>query len=420
MRFRITILLLLTLSALTSSYAYPFSAIRKYDIADGISENTVRTIVQDRSGYIWLGTKDGISRFNGHTFQNYGGYPKTTDLGLLNVIKLCIHSDGRRIWVGTVDGLYIFDPISEKFTRLSSEPEIKSIVNDICYDNDGGLWIATSAGLFRYNETEDTLKRYGNTGEKGSLKGHVTLSLLKDSSGDIWIGTRNGLAFYHKGLDKFILHKWPGKQDNGVPYEINHLIENSRGEIWIGTHYDGLLCYDRITGQFSQHRVSLSEGGNTWIRALHETKEGDLHIGTEDGLFILDNETRKVRHAKDFSKSVIYSITQDHEGGTWVGTYFDGIYYIPPQSSNVTWFREIQGENSLSGKAVSQFCEDSNGNIWVATEDEGLNRFNKRTKKFIHYKTDTTPPQPENQSQQSARPHAGRQGSVDRNILQGN
>ena len=373
--------------------AQPFSSLRKYDISDGISENTVRTIVQDKTGYIWLGTKDGICRYNGDGFRNYGGYPKKNDAAFLDVIKLCPHSDGQKIWIGTVDGIHLFNPHDETFMSLSEKIGVNSTVNDICYDNIGNLWIASGNGLFRYDEKSDTVNVYKYSPDKGALPSNVALSLLKDSSGDIWVGTRAGLALFHKGLNKFIPYAWVRNNNNGKPLEINHMTEGVNGEIWIGTHYDGLLCFDRLTGSFQSFSVSTGKNGNTWIRAVHRTPDNNLFIGTEDGLFTFDIGTRKVKHVKDFSRAVIYAFMQDHEGGIWLGTYFDGMYYIPPQNTKINRFHEVTGEkNSLSGKAISQFCEDKDGNIWIATEDEGLNHFNTSTGRFTHYKADTAPP----------------------------
>ena len=385
--FSLVVLLLST----GSIVAQTFSNLRKYDITDGISENSVRSIIQDRSGYIWIGTKDGICRFNGQTFQNYGGYPKTSDNNLLDVMKLVLHEDGRRIWVGTVEGLYIFDPFSESFCKTNPDGLINSTINDICYDNEGDLWIASANGLYRHNESKGTIREYKNDGSKGSLTNNVVLSLLLDSSGDIWIGTRDGLSVYNKGLDKFISYSWERNGSIGFTHEINQIIESKDGTIWIGTHYDGVLSFDRISGKFTSHNVQTSNNGNTWIRALHESSDGRIYIGSEDGLFTFNPSNEKIKQISDFSKAVIYSFLEDYEGGMWIGTYFDGIFYIPPQNNNITWHCEIPGENSLSGKAVSQFCEDQNGNIWIATEDEGLNHFNPKTGKFTHYKPESAP-----------------------------
>lgn len=368
--------------------AQPFSSLRKYDISDGISENTVRTIIQDNKGYIWLGTKDGICRYNGDRFSNFGGYPKISEMTFLDVIKLCPHINGHKIWIGTVDGIYLFDAHDETFKSFSGKIGITSTVNDICYDDDENLWIASGNGLFRYNEKNGDVKEYRHDSNKGSLPNNVVLSLLKDSSGDIWAGTRSGLALFHKGLNKFIPYAWTRSSNSGSPLEINHMVEGSNGEIWLGTHYDGLLCFDRLTGCFRSFKIGTGKNGNTWIRALHETTDNTIFIGTEDGLFVFDIIAKKVKHVKDFSRAVIYSFLLDHEGGIWMGTYFDGVYYIPPQNKKISRFHEVTNENSLSGKAISQFCEDKDGNIWIATEDEGLNYFNIHTGKFTHYKAD--------------------------------
>ena len=381
------ILLLLACTFLSTggTYAQTLSNVRKYDITDGISENSVRCIIQDGDGYIWIGTKDGICRFNGHTFRNYGGYPKTTESNLIDVMKMTLHKDGRRIWVGTVDSLYLFDSGSGTFHNIRPNGMIRASVNDICYDDDGNLWIASSSGLFRYNETTGKIDEYRSDGEKGSLTSNVILSLLKDSSGDMWVGTRDGLTFYHKGLNKFIPYNWERKRQSSHPYEINHIIECQDGTILLGTHYDGILSFDRISGKFVSYEVAPPTNSNTWIRALNENPDGTIFIGTEDGLYTLDRKTGKTRTIPDFSKAVIYTFMKDNEGGMWIGTYFDGVYYIPPQNSDILLQREIPGENSLSGKAVSQFCEDHYGNIWIATEDQGLNHLNTRTGRFTDF-----------------------------------
>lgn len=86
-----------------------------------------------------------------------------------------------------------------------------------------------------------------------------------------------------------------------------------------------------------------------------------------------------------FGSKCIYSFSRDREGGVWVGTYFDGVYYISPQSNYIKWYYEKHKQNSLSGNAVSQFSEDSEGNLWIATENGGLNYFNPRTEEFTRY-----------------------------------
>lgn len=105
-------------------------------------------------------------------------------------------------------------------------------------------------------------------------------------------------------------------------------------------------------------------------------------IGTEDGLFLFRQKEKTIHKLEAFGSKCIYSFSRDREGGVWVGTYFDGVYYISPQSNYIKWYYEKHKQNSLSGNAVSQFSEDSEGNLWIATENGGLNYFNPRTEEF--------------------------------------
>lgn len=387
--------LLLTVLNLTAA-AQSFSVMRHYDISDGISDNSIRSVIQDRTGYIWLGTKDGISRFDGRSFTSFGGYPRTSDGYLLNVFRLYPHSDGKNIWVGAVDGLYLFDCHSEEFTHLSNRTEsgrmINSLVNDLCYDDRGRLWIASVYGLFCYDEATDSLKVYVNSGQKGDIPHNVITCLLKDSSGRIWVGTRKGLSFYNEVQDQFMTYVWKSKNPGNVSYEVSHLIETVNGEIWAGSQNDGLMRFDPLNGRFTSFRVSDGTRGNTWIRSIHEMNERYLLLGSENGLFTFDRKTEKAEHVRNFNQKAVYSFITDHEGGIWVGTYFDGIFYISPQNGNLGLYQERQGNDSMKGKAISQFCEDEYGNIWIATEDEGLNHFNPETGVFTHYSASTRPP----------------------------
>ena len=390
-----SMILLLTVLTVTAA-AQSFSVMRHYDISDGISDNSVRSIIQDKSGYIWLGTKDGISRFDGRSFTSFGGYPRTSDGYLLNAIRVYPHSDGNRIWVGAVDGLYLFDNHSEEFTHLSNRTEsgrmINSLVNDLCYDDRGILWIASASGLFCYDEAKDSLKVYVHSGQKGDIPHNVCSTLLKDSSGRIWVGTRKGLACYNEVQDRFVTFLWKRQTGSDASYEVCHMIETANGEIWAGTQHDGLMRLDPMNGRFTSFRVSDGTRGNTWIRTIHEMDERHLLIGSENGLFTFDRKTEKVEHVKSFGQKAIYSFKTDHEGGIWVGTYFDGIFYISPQNGNLNLYQERQDPGSMRGKAISQFCEDNDGNIWIATEDEGLNHFNPETGTFTHYSASSRPP----------------------------
>ncbi|MBR4850886.1 MAG: hybrid sensor histidine kinase/response regulator, partial [Tidjanibacter sp.] len=377
----ILILCYLSLAGGVCASGQTFSAVRQYDVKAGISDNTVRTIVQDYTGHLWFGTKDGINRFNGSTISRFGSYPRTSDQPLFNILKLCPHANNRQLWVATVDGLYLFDTIEGTFDffdkKTIDNKGVASVVNDVCYDATGALWIATSNGLFCYEEKEDALRYYHSSDQKGSLPSNTVICILRDSSGDMWFGTRAGLAYYRRGVDKFTTYCWTRKNMSSLPYEIGTLMETSEGDIWIGTRYDGLMHLDRTAGRFTSYPIIGTSEGNTWVRAIHQLDNNTFLIGTEDGLFVFDHSTKEITHQPALGTESIYDFITDREGGLWIGTYFAGAYYISPQSNSMHWYRE--GTSALHGSVVSQFCEDSNGNLWIATENGGLNHFNTTT-----------------------------------------
>ena len=237
-----------------------FSVMRKYDVKTGLSDNTVRTIMQDSTGYIWLGTKDGVNCFNGIEFTKFADTVDSSNNTLINVLKLYPHIDRVNIWTATTDGLYLFNTQSKDFMLFGEKTDqgvgIVGTVNDLCYDDDGRLWIGTSRGLFVYDERKGQLRRYVKSQvEPTSIPDNQVISVFKDSSGTLWFGTRQGLARYKKASDNFAVYRLPRLTKVSHPFEINTLMETADGEIWIGTRYDGLLHLDRSDGTFTAYPV---------------------------------------------------------------------------------------------------------------------------------------------------------------------
>ena len=253
-----------------------FSVMRKYDVKTGLSDNTVRTIMQDSTGYIWLGTKDGVNCFNGIEFTKFADTVDSSNNTLINVLKLYPHIDRVNIWTATTDGLYLFNTQSKDFMLFGGENGsgvgIVGTVNDLCYDDDGRLWIGTSRGLFVYDERKGQLRRYVKSQvEPTSIPDNQVISVFKDSSGTLWFGTRQDWRDIKKLriiLQYIVCPVFLKKVSH--PFEINTLMETADGEIWIGTRYDGLLHLDRSDGTFTAYPVVATYQSNIWIRALFQ------------------------------------------------------------------------------------------------------------------------------------------------------
>ena len=383
---------ILSICILLTSVSLVFANIyKKYDVRSGLSGNCVRSILQDSIGYMWFATQDGLNRFNGIEFTNYGHSSENGGNSYMNIVTICRHQDNNQIWVASTEKLYLFDSREEKFSVFDTQTEDGVTVNSVfgmAYDNDGQLWIGTANGLFVYNEKKGTLRQYLHSlSDPHSLPDNHVWVIYNDSFGTIWIGTRNGLAKYNQRTDNFTGYI---SEDTsfGRPAcnEIISLMESSQGVLWAGTWYGGLTRFNKETGQF---RYYFGEGDTLTIpriRTLFQRTANSFYLGSDDGLYTFNTTTGECLPTDDGqNKESIYACYQDREGGIWIGTYFSGVSYLSPKHKDIEWYYPNGTENSLSGNVISQFCEDPNGNIWIATEDGGLNLFDPRTKKFKNH-----------------------------------
>ncbi|WEK37448.1 MAG: two-component regulator propeller domain-containing protein [Candidatus Pseudobacter hemicellulosilyticus] len=364
---------------------------RNYTVAEGLSANTVRAIVQDNQGFLWFGTKNGISRFDGYQFKRYQfNKNKPGSLGNNFIHALC-RADSTHIWIGTENGVYILDLSTELFDPL---PGLEgNAVFDILRDSKGNTWITTRLnGLYKIAPGSRQLQLVGNR-EKGNgplTSRHLT-QLAEDNNGHIWIGT------YGYGLD--VLDPASMRVTNyntGNGLTSNYVIavyKDGNGRIWSGTFTRGVSMYDPQTRSFtSYHKNSSPAINDDIVRGISQPEPGKIFIGTEKGLNILDEATGAIssyqNHPADpfsISDNSVYRIYPDRNGTTWIGTYFGGVSYFRPGGSAFELYYPTGNTGTLTGRAVSCFLEDEPGKFWIGTEDGGLQYFDSRTKVFRQY-----------------------------------
>lgn len=183
---------ILSICILLASVSLVFANIyKKYDVRSGLSGNCVRSILQDSIGYMWFATQDGLNRFNGIEFTNYGHSSENGGNSYMNIVTICRHQDNNQIWVASTEKLYLFDSWEEKFSVFDKQTEDGVSVNSVfgmAYDNDGQLWIGTTNGLFVYNEKKGTLRQYLHSlSDPHSLPDNHIWVIYNDSFGTIWI-----------------------------------------------------------------------------------------------------------------------------------------------------------------------------------------------------------------------------------------
>ena len=383
------IVLLLFFSAFVFQKLYAQKIFfRHYTVTDGLCANTIWDIEQDEQGYMWFGTKYGLSRFDGYTFKSFQYQSGVTGTLGNNFIRKIFKYDAKTFWIGTDEGIYIFDLETEKFKLF--KPLKHHFINDLIRSKDGNVWIATKAqGLFCYTPKTQKIRHFSTATETKISSNEIT-KILQDDAGEVWIGT------YGKGIDVLNPKTFAVKHYNTATLEkissnvILDLYKDTQGDIWIGTMGGGLNHWQKRSNQFTIYQKSPGNSiSDNIVRAVYEPKPGYICLGTEKGLNILDRQKNRFtvyqnKNNDPFSinDDAVYKVFKDKEGGIWVGTYFGGLNYYHEGGSGFEFYYPSGVNQSLSGNAVSAFLETKPGQIWIGTEDGGLNYFNSLDKTF--------------------------------------
>lgn len=354
-----------------------------------LSQNHVKAIIQDDKGFIWLGTRNGLNRFDGKELRIYNCYDKEKEMGNNNISAL-FEDKNKNIWVGTDRGIYIYNPHSEKFSHFNittkSGVAISDWVNQIVIDKEQKIWIVIpNQGVFKFNMETNLLTHYPFliTSDLSS-KHPQCITIL--NSGEIWVGTnKDGMYHYNAQTDKFEQHI---TDINGVSIKEDMIYATCEygNYIILGVHGGELKRYDYNNHTFST--FNLPDIHQKIIRVV-KVINNQLWVGTEQGIYIIDQKTGKTEQiysdpmiANSLTDNKIYAMYQDKEGGVWVGTVFGGINYIPSMTLSIDRYIPSQQKNSISGKIIRDLKEDQNGRIWICTEDDGISLFTPQNRSF--------------------------------------
>ena len=391
---------------------------------DGLSMNPVMSIIQDNQGFMWFGTQDGLNKYDGYKFTVY----KSKDTDSLSIsdnfiTSQCLDYRGR-LFVGTLDGLNIFDTHQLKFKRFVKTSDYFSSKEIHCLytDKNGLVWIGTGEGLALYDPVKDDFisvqsKCPGISG----LNQKIILCIYQDKEGTYWFGTNNGLIHYipsQKTQQNYLSEIKEGSLSNNTVLSI---YQDLKGTIWIGT-LDGLNKFDKTNNSFKtkyfekspEEFVSLKKNnlhsgthvysilnnyGSNTIRCITEDKEGYLWLGTDIEMIAFNPQTEKIfNYKKDLinpggiSDHFIRSIFIDKSENLWVGTLGNGLNKVNLKPKKFQHYqKKANNPLSLSENYVRSICEDANGHIWVGTLLGGLNRFDPDSAIFHHYTKEYKP-----------------------------
>lgn len=360
----------------------------RLDINDGLSQNTVTSIIQDDKGFMWFGTKDGLCRYDGKQFKTFMHDPRlTTGLGN-SLIKCLVQGRDRRIWVGTDSGLYIYDPETEHFSGVPlCDEDGKPITRPISFldcDREGRIWIGVeSSGVFCCDP--DTCEIECCYRSRKPLR-----TLVSDKNGVIWFAGYGGGLYCTEDLFRSVEPFLDADGQEIYPKDIiSFICLSDYNEMYLGLEEHGVAKVDLVTRKVTRLQLSDNPDAPLFVRYILPYSPDELWIGTESGIVVYNLRTRRYLHLKSspydpysLSDNAVYALCKDREGGLWVGSFFGGINYLPQRNSYFEKYYHTDDPHSLRGRRVREICPGNDGRLWIGTEDAGLYSFDPANASF--------------------------------------
>ncbi len=376
-----------------------------------VSVGVVEDLLQDRDGFLWIGGRHGVVRYDGYEYHPVlafsPGQPSATPLS--NITDFFQDSQGR-IWVGSRDGLFLYNEKKGYLSPFEHDGQqttagLHDDIHRILEAPDGRLLIATLVGLYIFSPETFTTEHIG--------QGAVSQGLLKDQrirdfafapDGRLWIGTDGGLSHYDLSTQR-MAHYMPAPENPASVEDnaIRAVVIDHEGIPWLGMR-NAFARFDPISERFVRytHDPDQPESiGDTLIWELYLDSRGFLWIGTDKGglsLFDPDKErffnfTHHASQRYSLTANSVRSILEDNSGDLWIGTYPEGLNYFSWASTAIQ-LQEHQPhqQKSLSHSSVMAIQQDRHKNLWLGTDGGGLNYYDKTHERFTHLKHDSKDP----------------------------
>lgn len=376
----------------------------RFTLDQGLSMNFITCIAQDRQGFIWVGTSDGLNKYDGYKFTVYRNNPRIVG-SISNSTIMTVYEDKRGVlYIGTDNGgLNVYDREKDRFTSYQNDPNNpKSIhsnrVTTILEDRQGALWIGTEKGLDHFDRKTKTFTHHTHeANNSNSVTYDMIRALVEDKQGNLWIGTEMGISvlspnrktfrhYHHKDNDPKSLSTNP----------VRSLYMDQEEKIWIGTAFGGLNLFDPVTQSFRHFRRDDSRPHQLlgdYVPGLCEDQDGNLWVASNMGISVLDKKSGTFSNYRNDSFDVsslvdngLNTIFRDRDGNIWIGS-IAGLAMkevLPPKFKHIS--KNPGNPQSPGSKEVFCFFQDAKDQIWIGLRD-GFDLYNRQTNTFTHYTT---------------------------------
>jgi ligand-binding sensor domain-containing protein/signal transduction histidine kinase len=423
----------------------PVYKFERISVGQGLSQSSVTAMVQDRDGFLWFGTIDGLNRYDGYNFTIYrhhdyennslpvnwissllidrsgelwvctfgGGIcrfdkhngsfykfqhdQKNTNSIPSNNIFTAIQDINGIFWMGSDSGLIKYDPVSFRFTnyKISNKPGFfnpSNFVKTIYEDSLNNLWVGTFFGLYLFNREKETFNPVNL--HNIDRAGNMICAITEEKSGTFWISSYGGFYYYNTITGKIKLYKNIAGNNNSLSNNSVQAILTENNFLWIATYGGGLEKFDIKNEKFIHLLNSPTDPfslSNNNIKSLFIDKSGILWIGTEAGGLNKNNsKNEKFRHFKNIptnpnslNNNLIFSLLLDHNDNLWIGTWGGGINKYDRKNNKFKFYKILTADIKKFGiNTIKSLLEDKYGNIWAGTYGCGLLKLNRNTDQF--------------------------------------
>lgn len=379
-------------------------------------------MVQDKRGYMWFASKNGLFRYDGYTLKQYRNDPlNQNSLSSDALESICIDKDGI-IWIGTFSaGVERFDPVKESFTHFKHDANDPSSINNdsvsvVFADRNGVLWVGAHC-LDRFEAKTGKFIHYRHKAfDKTSISSNTVRAIYEDRSSNLWIGTGSVYGPYGDDFEDGGLNKMDRKTGTFISYKndprdphtlinnkVRAIFEDSKGNFWVGTAGDGLHTMNRSAGKFERHlydpkhpeklsRPALKKAPfYDHITFVTEDTSGAIWIGTaESGLNRFDPLSKHMQHfesEKDsigtFGDHTAWSVFTSREGVLWISTLHGNLYRVNPTQGSIPFY-------PVASRGTTAFYADKDNNLWIGTDSSGIIQKDASGKIIKTYRHDPT------------------------------
>lgn len=406
MKSRIIIVFVFVQLLLNHSFGSDKLKFKYLTTSDGLSNNYVTDVLEDKDGFIWFSTSDGLNKWNGYEMEVFRNDPDNEKSLSSNFILTLAQDYNHNIWIGTNQtGVVRFNTSNEKFYRYNSSYSTSNAVQStyvrkIVVSADSLVWIATDLGLSVYQPKTDDFKRIKFDANASQ---EFISNIVELQDGNILFQTDVGLFVYNvrtKTFNQYLL-------DGISPADLQNALVcfDSNNQLWIGND-NGLVKYNLKTGKFKQYKHSQSDLrsiSSQVLSCIFEDSQKNIWVGTKDGgvnLYCKETDDFSNYQSGKFdgtflSNNIITQIFEDHYKNIWFATQEGGLTYFNANEAIFQFFdNDPNNDSSILNSKVSAFIQDKQKRIWVGTGNGGLNLMNSKSGTFKRFqlKTDIVSP----------------------------